>query len=67
MARTVGIGIRQFDKIIQGNYFYVDKTAFIKEWWNSFFLWTMQAEGICLNILLSGKRKSTGSFRELIR
>lgn len=35
MARTVGIGIQQFDKIIQGNYFYVDKTAFIKEWWES--------------------------------
>ena len=35
MARTVGIGIQSFDKIIEGNYFYVDKTSFIKEWWES--------------------------------
>ena len=35
MAKTVGIGIQSFDKVIEGNYFYVDKTAFIKEWWES--------------------------------
>lgn len=35
MARTVGIGIQQFSKIIQNNCFYVDKTDFIKEWWES--------------------------------
>lgn len=35
MARTVGIGIQQFDKIIQGNYFYIDKTYFVKEWWKN--------------------------------
>lgn len=35
MARTVGIGIQQFDKVIDGNYFYIDKTSFIKEWWES--------------------------------
>ncbi len=35
MARTVGIGIQDFSKIIENNYFYVDKTAFIKEWWES--------------------------------
>ncbi len=33
MARTVGIGIQDFEKIRKGNYFYVDKTSFIKEWW----------------------------------
>ena len=33
MARTVGIGIQSFSKIIENNYFYVDKTSFIKEWW----------------------------------
>ena len=33
MARTVGIGIQNFDEIIENNYFYVDKTHFIKEWW----------------------------------
>ena len=35
MAKTVGIGIQSFDKIIEGNYFYIDKTPFIKEWWES--------------------------------
>ena len=35
MARTVGIGIQEFEKIIAGNYFYIDKTSFIKEWWES--------------------------------
>ena len=35
MAKTVAIGIQSFDKIREGNYFYVDKTAFIREWWES--------------------------------
>ena len=35
MKRTVGIGIQSFDKIREGNYFYIDKTHFIKEWWES--------------------------------
>lgn len=35
MARTVGIGIQDFTTIIENDYFYVDKTAFIKEWWES--------------------------------
>ena len=35
MARTIGIGIQDYSKIIENNYFYVDKTIFIKEWWES--------------------------------
>ena len=35
LGRTVGIGIQDFDKIIEGNYFYVDKTSYIKEWWEN--------------------------------
>jgi len=35
MARTVGIGHQDFETLIQNNYFYVDKTNFIKEWWES--------------------------------
>ena len=35
MARTVGIGIQSFGKIIENGYFYVDKTGFIKDWWES--------------------------------
>lgn len=33
MARTVGIGIQDYSEIIENNYFYIDKTGFIKEWW----------------------------------
>ena len=33
--KTVAIGIQSFDKIREGNYFYIDKTSFIKEWWES--------------------------------
>ena len=35
MGRTVAIGIQDFAKIIKGNYFYIDKTDFIREWWES--------------------------------
>ncbi len=35
MARTVAIGIQNFDRIIENGYFYIDKTEFIKEWWES--------------------------------
>ena len=35
MARTVGIGIQSFEKIIQNNCFYIDKTCFIREWWEN--------------------------------
>ena len=35
MARQVAIGIQDFEKVRIENYFYVDKTAFIKEWWES--------------------------------
>lgn len=35
MARNVAIGIQQFDELIEKKCFYVDKTNFIKEWWES--------------------------------
>mgnify|MGYP001462368624 CR=1 FL=1 len=35
MARTVSIGTQDFEKMIQRTCFYVDKTGFIKEWWES--------------------------------
>lgn len=35
MARTVAIGIQDFEKLIENNCFYVDKTKFIKEWWEN--------------------------------
>lgn len=35
MAKTVGIGIQSFEKIRENDYFYIDKTDFIREWWES--------------------------------
>ena len=35
MTRSVGIGIQSFEKIITIHNFYVDKTLFIKQWWES--------------------------------
>ncbi|MBR3762238.1 MAG: AAA family ATPase [Lachnospiraceae bacterium] len=35
MGRNVAIGIQNFNEIIENNYFYVDKTCFLKEWWES--------------------------------
>ena len=35
MGRTVAIGIQNFNDIIERKCFYVDKTHFIKEWWDS--------------------------------
>lgn len=35
MARTVGIGIQDFGKMITNDCYYVDKTDFIREWWES--------------------------------
>lgn len=35
MPRTVGIGHQNFEKLITMDYFYIDKTKFIKEWWES--------------------------------
>lgn len=35
MLKTVGLGIQSFEKVIRANAFYIDKTKFISEWWNS--------------------------------
>ena len=35
MARTVAIGIQDFETIITNSYFYIDKTNFIREWWEN--------------------------------
>ena len=35
MKRTVAIGRQNFASIREENYFYIDKTNFIKEWWES--------------------------------
>ncbi len=35
MARTVGLGHQDFAQLITNDYFYIDKTSFIKEWWEN--------------------------------
>ena len=35
MARTVGIGHQDFEVLRKNNLFYVDKTDFIREWWEN--------------------------------
>ncbi len=35
MAKNVAIGIQDFSDLIQKNCFYIDKTDFIREWWES--------------------------------
>ena len=35
MARTISIGAQGFEELRANNYFYVDKTAFVRDWWES--------------------------------
>ena len=35
MSGTVTIGIQNFCKLREGSYFYIDKTDFIREWWEN--------------------------------
>ena len=35
MAKKVSIGYQEFDDIIKNDIFYIDKTSFIKEWWDN--------------------------------
>ena len=35
MARTVGIGKQDFEKVRKEHIFYIDKTKFIQEWWEN--------------------------------
>ena len=35
MARTLGIGKQDLEKVRKENAFYIDKTKFIREWWES--------------------------------
>ena len=35
MARTVGIGNQDFETVREKEYFYIDKTHFIRQWWES--------------------------------
>ena len=82
MARTVGIGLQSFEKVRERQCFYVDKTKFIKEWWENqddvtlitrprrfgkTLTMSMLDGKICFKGFLSGRIKSTEICRELIQ
>ena len=35
MQQVISVGNQDFKSIIENNYFYIDKTSFIKEWWEN--------------------------------
>lgn len=35
MARIVGIGYQNYQEVLKDHAFYIDKTLFIKEWWEN--------------------------------
>ena len=35
MARAIGIGNQDFERTRKEGYFYIDKTGFIQEWWDT--------------------------------
>ena len=35
MKKVIGIGHQNFEQLLQDNCFYIDKTNFIKEWWEN--------------------------------
>lgn len=53
MPRVVSIGAQDFERIISNNCFYVDKTMFIKEWWESQDMVTSIARPRCFGKTLN--------------
>ena len=51
MAQTISIGKQDFLYLRENNYFYIDKTDFIRQWWES-------ADDI-MNILVRQSRLSS--------
>ena len=49
MARTVAIGHQDFEHVVTNNYFYVDKTNFIREWWEKGDAVTMNCKALILS------------------
>ena len=59
MARTVAIGHQDYETVRVNNYFYIDKTDFIREWWDSGDIVTLIARprrfGKTLNMSMTEK------------
>ena len=41
MAKVISIGNQSFESIREKNNFYIDKTLFIKEWWDNYDIVTL--------------------------
>ena len=67
MARTIGIGRQDFERIVTRNIFYVDKTMFIKEWWENeddvTLITRPRRFGKTLNMCMLQERFVRGAFR----
>lgn len=63
MARTAAIGHQDYETVRMNDYFYVDKTGFIKEWWDSGDIVTLITRprrfGKTLNLSMTEKFFST--------
>ena len=59
MARVVGIGNQSFESIRENDTFYIDKTSFIKEWWENRDVVTLITRPRRFGKTLNIDRKST--------
>ena len=81
MARTIAMGSQDFETIISKHCFYVDKTDFIREWWENMDSVTLLTrprrfgKTLAINMpvrvsyfqdLQYGRRKNIKTCRELI-
>ena len=67
MNSTISIGMQDFGKLIRSGAFYVDKTSFIKEWWENqddvTLITRPRRFGKTLN-WISGRKKNIRIYRE---
>ena len=43
MGKVISIGKQDFASLRENDYFFVDKTKFIKEWWENYTYYTSEA------------------------
>lgn len=73
MARTISIGCQNYETIRREGYFYIDKTSFIKEWWESgrwnytLTLTNKEADIKFANMIRGWFSDSDGSYGEFIK
>lgn len=66
MKRIVAIGIQSFEDIVTNNCFYIDKTEFIREWWDSMDSDILsEADKIYFQRVLTGNMSETDATSSL--